>query len=52
MAFDRKYVLIAMETNQILAFFNDYNDAKEYLDQMNTRYAHKYSSIRIFKEVK
>ncbi len=50
MIFKRRYVLIGMGINQILAFFNEKRDAEEYLEKLTSEYPTKYQSIKIFVE--
>ena len=50
MVFLRRYVLIAMGRNDVVAFFNTLSDAKEHATRLRNIYPTMYDSIKIFQE--
>ena len=50
MKFLRRYVLVSMGLNEVVAFFDTLSDAKEHLARLNKQYPTMYNSIKIFQE--
>ena len=50
MVFKRHFVVLSRSGNGILAFFNTYADAEEYMKNYKSR--HPYDVVKIYEEVR
>lgn len=54
MVFKRHFVVLSRSENRILAFFNTYADAEEYMKNYESRhlYRHLYDVVEIYEKVR